>query len=216
MAAQPDSRPSRHQRERNTQLLCKVLARDEQRLRRHARRHAELPDDTDDALQSAYALFLERYNGFGEPLAWLYTTVKREAWAIRRRTSRRRECSFTAQAGDGLERDLSQVLPVEAPGPDERTSRDELLAERRQALAELKPDERQALWLLGLGFSYAEICEATGWTYTKVNRCLSEGRAALRQPTELREQSLRSRLLRRRRNTFVLDRRDVGRQRNLD
>ena len=49
--------------------------------------------DIDDALQSAYALFLERYNGLGEPLAWLYTTVKREAWGIRRRASRRRERS---------------------------------------------------------------------------------------------------------------------------
>jgi len=28
------------------------------------------------------------------------------------------------------------------------------------------------------GHSYRQICEITGWTYTKVNRCLSEGRAA--------------------------------------
>ena len=48
------------------------------------------------------------------------------------------------------------------------------------ALADLKRDECRALWLLGLGLSYAEICEVTGWTYTKVNRCLSEGRVALR------------------------------------
>jgi hypothetical protein len=26
------------------------------------------------------------------------------------------------------------------------------------------------------GHSYQEICELTGWTYTKVNRCLTEGR----------------------------------------
>jgi DNA-directed RNA polymerase specialized sigma24 family protein len=31
------------------------------------------------------------------------------------------------------------------------------------------------------GLSYTEIGELRGWTYTKVNRCLSEGRAALRQ-----------------------------------
>ena len=29
------------------------------------------------------------------------------------------------------------------------------------------------------GYSYAEICELCGWTYTKVNRCLAEGRARL-------------------------------------
>jgi DNA-directed RNA polymerase specialized sigma24 family protein len=76
--------------------------------------------------------------------------------------------------------DLSEVLPTDAPGPAERVQRNELLAERRRDLAALKRDERRALWLLALGLSYAEICEATGWTHTKVNRCLSEGRAALR------------------------------------
>lgn len=85
MAAQPNSRPSARQRERNAELLSEVLEADEHRLRWQATKHAELPDDVDDALQSAYALFLDRYNGLGEPLAWLYTTVKREAWAMRRR-----------------------------------------------------------------------------------------------------------------------------------
>jgi RNA polymerase sigma factor (sigma-70 family) len=182
MATQPDSRPSAHQRERNAQLLCEILQRDERRLRRQARRHAELPDDADDALQTAYALFLERYGGRGEPLAWLYTTVKREAWAIRRRRSRRHETSLSGQAGhEGVEYGLAQLMPVDAPGPEECAARAELLAQRRRALSKLKPDERQALWLLGFGLSYAEICEVTGWTHTKVNRCLSEGRVALRE-----------------------------------
>jgi RNA polymerase sigma factor (sigma-70 family) len=180
MAAQPDSRPSARQRERNSELLSEVLEADERRLRWQATKHAELPDDAEDALQSAYVLFLERYNGLGEPLAWLYTTVKREAWAIRRRTSRRRERPVDFQSGNGTERPLCEALPADAPTPDEQVNREELLASRREALAELKPDERKALWLLGLGYSYAEICETTGWTYTKVNRCLSEGRLALR------------------------------------
>ena len=143
-------------------------------------KHAELPDDADDALQSAYALFLERYNGLGEPLAWLYTTVKREAWSIRRRPARRRESSLSGQNGEGIEFDLACSVPADTPGPEERAERAELLAERRLALSKLKRDERRALLLLGLGLSYVEICELTGWTYTKVNRCLSEGRAALR------------------------------------
>lgn len=57
----------------------------------------------------------------------------------------------------------------------------ELLTQRRHALSKLKTDERRALWLLGFGLSYAEISEVTGWTHTKVNRCLSEGRVALRE-----------------------------------
>jgi DNA-directed RNA polymerase specialized sigma24 family protein len=35
--------------------------------------------------------------------------------------------------------------------------------------------------LLAAGLSYAEIGELCGWTYTKVNRCLAEGRVALRE-----------------------------------
>jgi RNA polymerase sigma factor (sigma-70 family) len=181
MAAQPDSQPT-VQPERNAQLLTEVLQHHEHRLRRQANRHAEIPDDVNDALQSAYLRFIERYNGLGEPLAWLYTTVKREAWAMRRRGSRQKECSLTLEAQQGHgEVDLAEVLPIDAPGPVERLERDELLAERRQALRNLKRDERRALWLLALGLSYSEICEATGWTHTKVNRCLSEGRAALRR-----------------------------------
>ena len=184
IATQPDSRLSSNRHERNARLLTEVLRRDERRLRRQARRHSELPVDAEDALQSAYVLFIERYNDLGEPLAWLYTTVKREAWAIRRRGSRQRECSFNLEI-DGCdgEVDLADALPTGAPGPAERVERDELVARQRNALAGLKRDERRALWLLGLGLSYAEICEATGWTFTKVNRCVSEGRSALRDQT---------------------------------
>ena len=180
MAAQPDSRPSA-KRQRNAQLLAEVLEDHEHRLRHQARRHVELPDDAEDALQSAFALFIERYKGVGEPLAWLYTTVKREAWALRRQSSRRYERFSFELDGNTAEIDLGQTFPSEAPGPAEKLERDEQLSARRQALATLKQDELRALWLLGLGLSYAEICEMTGWTYTKVNRCVSEGRVALRR-----------------------------------
>ena len=36
----------------------------------------------------------------------------------------------------------------------------------------------RCLLLRAEGYSYEQICEITGWTYTKVNRCLSEGRRA--------------------------------------
>jgi hypothetical protein len=62
-----------------------------------------------------------------------------------------------------------EALPSEAPTPDERAARDEELAARRELIAHLKPDQRRALGLLGIGLSYAEICSVTGWTYTKVD-----------------------------------------------
>jgi RNA polymerase sigma factor (sigma-70 family) len=181
MATQPDSRASADRRERNADLLTEVLRLHEHKLRRQALRHAQLPDDVDDALQTAYLRFLERYKGVGEPLAWLYTTVKREAWAMRRRSARLRECSFSVVSGESdIEFDLVKAMPTSDPGPEERNERQETIGEKRAALAALKADERRALWLLGLGFSYAEICKVTGWTHTKVNRCVSEGRSALR------------------------------------
>jgi hypothetical protein len=53
------------------------------------------------------------------------------------------------------------------------------LRQGAEALAQLKPQEIRALQLRAEGYSYREICQLTGWTYTKVNRCLTEGRRAL-------------------------------------
>ena len=50
------------------------------------------------------------------------------------------------------------------PDPRESTRNSDRNA---KALGVLKRDERRALWLLGLGPSYTEVCELTGWTYTK-------------------------------------------------
>ena len=132
MADQPDSGPGTEQRARNGHLLSELLHQSEHLLRRQATRHAERPDDVEDALQSAYTLFLERFKGDCEPLAWLYTTVKREAWAIRRRASRRSERSFEwpASESDGTF-DLSHGLATDSPGPHETAERQE--AARRAA-----------------------------------------------------------------------------------
>ena len=72
-----------------------------------------------------------------------------------------------------------------------QASRHELIADPRQAdvdgrldtiagLRALKPDEARALAARMLGFSYREIADTFGWSYTKTNRCVTEGRAALR------------------------------------
>jgi hypothetical protein len=43
-------------------------------------------------------------------------------------------------------------------------------------MATLKPQEIRCLLLKAEGLSYQEICEVTGFSYTKVNRCITEGR----------------------------------------
>ena len=47
-------------------------------------------------------------------------------------------------------------------------------------LRELKRDEARALAARMLGYSYREIADGFGWSYTKTNRCVTEGRARLR------------------------------------
>jgi RNA polymerase sigma factor (sigma-70 family) len=180
MAAQPRTRAG-VDRDRNGEALRRVLAQSERLLQAHARRHAASPEDAEDALQTAYVRFIERYRADCEPLAWLHTAVKREAWALRRRSSRRRELSLDSP------RDLEDgpawiySLPSDAAGPCELALRAADVAERERLLRDLKPDERSALLLLGLGFSYEQIGTGQGWTYTKVNRCIAEGRAELRR-----------------------------------
>ena len=62
------------------------------------------------------------------------------------------------------------------PTPDERLASFDLVGRAAEALQRLKPQELRALWLKAQGHSYNEISALTGWSYTKVNRCLTEGR----------------------------------------
>jgi hypothetical protein len=60
----------------------------------------------------------------------------------------------------------------------EQAERLDRLRQGAEALGQLKPHEVRALILKAEGFSYREICAMTGWSYTKVNRLLTEGRRA--------------------------------------
>ena len=128
------------------------------------------PDDAEDALQRATVILLTK--GPAHPprrlAAWMHVVTRREALAVRRE----RERLLGAEVGD--------ALPSPGLCPAERAERRESSHERARLLARLKPDQRRALVLKGQGYSYREICEITGWTYTKTNRCLAEGRARLR------------------------------------
>ena len=168
---------------RAARILADVLARAEAALRHQATRHASRSLDADDALQEACLRFLRRYEGAPGPEAtrWLMLTVKRCAWEIDRSPARRHAASVELTTTDACDPEAQPVhVRCARPGPAERAELGCDLA----ALAELKPDQRTALLLLGHGFSYREIAANKAWTYTKVNRCIAEGRTALRARLE--------------------------------
>ena len=180
MATRPQPRGGS---ERAARILTDLLARSESELRRQAARHSSRPADADDALQDACARFLRRYEGDPghEASRWLMTTVKRCAWEIARSPERRYAASVELTTTDACDPEAQPVhVRCARPGPAERAELGCDLA----ALAELKPDQRTALLLLAVGLSYREIAANEAWTYTKVNRCVAEGRAALRARAE--------------------------------
>ena len=164
-------------------MLCQLLERDGAKLRSQARLHSQRPTDAEDALQDACVQFLRFYDGPSEEaLRWMYVVVKRCAWAIGRRASRVRESGGFHVSGAGRKDARCEVIPAdESAEPAAAAERREAVLERIALLDELKPNERHALLLLGMGYSYREIGQGLGWTHTKVNRCIAEGRAALRQ-----------------------------------
>ena len=152
-----------------------LLAASGPAFRRTARRYSLCADDADDAYQRAVEILLTRAPE-REPrclVAWMQVVTRREALAVRR--SRERVLAAAPPDGDSL-----RDLPCDRPGPAELAERRDRVADAARALAALKPDERLAIVLQAHGYSYAEIADLCGWTYTKVNRCLAEGRARLR------------------------------------
>ena len=136
-----------------------------------ARRYSANLDDAEDAYQRAAEILLTKApdRPADDMCRWLRTTVKHEAIAIRRQRAR------VVPLG------APEVVP-EPPGdrPDthERVESFERLRLGAQALRRLKPQEVRCLLLRAEGYSYREICETTGFSYTKVDRCLKEGRRA--------------------------------------
>ncbi len=173
MAGQAEHEQAR----RRAAILEQALAEGRAALRCQARRHSSGEVEAEEALQEASVDFLRAYDGPAgvDAVRWLQVAVKHRAWGLS--GSRRTRLARTAREWpDGSERELV----ASGADPGERLERTEAVERFFSALAQLKADERTALLLFGLGCSYREICERQGWTYTKVNRCIAEGRAALR------------------------------------
>jgi DNA-directed RNA polymerase specialized sigma24 family protein len=132
------------------------------RLQTIVRRSAHAPERTiEDACQTAWTILLRRPDITLDErgLAWLTTVAIHEAWRL---ASTARETPVGSYQGDTIGHDDDE--PSEPPHPDDRSAEQRALeriehAERVDALRTLKPREREALYLHGLGHSYHEIAE---------------------------------------------------------
>jgi RNA polymerase sigma factor (sigma-70 family) len=148
----------------------------DQVFRRTARRYSICGDDAEDAYQRALEILLTKAPLIeGDALVrWMQTVTKREALAVRRQ--RERLLGSPRPPSEDDDRDPLDFIASESPGPTDRLARRERVTRSGEALQALKPQEVRALTLKAQGYSYAEIGEITGWSYTKINRCMAEGR----------------------------------------
>ena len=149
--------------------VASVMAEHGRTLLRTANHFSLCHDDALDAYQRALEIFLRRADRVlpETEVAWLKVVVKHEALAIRRARS---------EAVSGEEPDLDARTEPTARPLDEQVAGGERVSRSAEALRALKPDERRALMLKAQGYSYDEIGAHLGWTYTKVNRSITEGR----------------------------------------
>ena len=161
-------RPSRGEVE---PAALQVIARHGPLILGSARRYSLSPEDAEDAYQRGLEILLTKAptTSEAELVPWLRTVVKHEALAIRRHRQRATPTEDEALEGAAGDR---------APGniTHDQAERLERLRVGAEAMGRLKPQEVRCLLLLAEGYSYKQICAETGFTYTKVNRCITEGR----------------------------------------
>ena len=149
--------------------VAAVMAEHGRTLLRTANHFSLCHDDALDAYQRALEIFLRRADRVlpETEVAWLKVVIKHEALSIRRARS---------ESVSGEEIDLDARSEPTARPLDEQVAGGERVSRSAEALRALKPDERRALMLKAQGYSYDEIGSHLGWTYTKVNRAITEGR----------------------------------------
>jgi RNA polymerase sigma factor (sigma-70 family) len=139
-----------------------------------ARRYAATPEDAEDAYQRGLEILLTKAptTSADDLVPWLKTVVKHEAFALRKQRERQ-----------GMPTDHEPSGPS-GPETHEQVERLERLQRGAEAMQRLKPQEIRCMLLLAEGHSYKQIQAITGFSYTKVNRCLTEGRRSFLQKVE--------------------------------
>jgi RNA polymerase sigma factor (sigma-70 family) len=165
---EPDAR-ARLTHDQAQELVLRIVSTQAESLLRTAYRNSLCSDDAHDAYQRSMEIFLRRAHTLDPRSAhkWIHVVVKREAQALRRA----RSGSVPYEAVDFELHAASEVST-----PEERVLAKERARRAAEALRRLKPQERRAMGLKAFGHSYAEIAEVTGFSGTKINRCLTEGR----------------------------------------
>src|SRR3954468_15569613 len=145
-----------------------MVARHGPMLLRVANQFSLCHDDALDAYQRALEIYLRRLGSIDRATegAWLRVVVKHEAMSIRK--ARAGSVDVEEVDLDGREAGTREL--------DDRLAGGERVERSVEALKALKPDEARALLLKAEGLSYDEIGRQFGWTYTKVNRSIAEGR----------------------------------------
>jgi RNA polymerase sigma factor (sigma-70 family) len=171
-----------HRSESSEALATRIYRERRAYLLRIAQRNSLNRADAEEALHEAFIAFLRAYDPEhgAHPLAWLTLVLKRECWQKSKSEHLDRRAGQEAELADGEIGCVLELIPDHRRSPQEAAELREEVRAVHHKLSQLKPQERRALSLLALGFSYAEIGEITGWTHTKINRCIAEGRAALR------------------------------------
>jgi RNA polymerase sigma factor (sigma-70 family) len=152
----------------DAQRIEAMVARHGPMLLRVANQFSLCHDDALDAYQRALEIYLRRLGTIDRATegAWLRVVVKHEAMAIRRARAGSVEVEeLDLDEREGAAREL-----------DDRLAGGERVERSVEALKALKPDEARALLAKAEGLSYDEIGRRFGWTYTKVNRSIAEGR----------------------------------------
>lgn len=161
--------------------VAAMLARHGGALMRVARQWSLCHDDALDAFQRGLEIFVRRMETVdpATEAAWLKVVIRHEAMAIRR---------SRADCVSDPELDLDGALPAPQRSVEEQVLSGDRVSRSAEALRALKPDEARALMLKAHGMSYDEIGRHCGWTYTKVNRAITEGRRRFMEVYEALEE----------------------------